>query len=424
MTDPRAWGTPGSGAPPSDEARATPGSDTPPSDEARVTPGADAPPSDGVWATPGADRPPSDRPAPPVPEPAADEPELETEIPLRPLGVSEILDGAVTYIRRNPRATLGMSAVMTTVVEVVVTLAQYFLIGSQARTEITPGAVEKSVGWAFVISAGSLLLTAYVVLLLSGLLAPVMARTLLGRPTSLVHAWRAVRPCLGRLFGAATAVLVAVFLALAIPLTPMIAAVAVDAPVGVQAVTWILGAPLAFVAMVMAYIWLAFSTPILVMEHRGVIASLRRSAEMVRGRWWRTFGVLFLALVITVLAEFVVIPGPFTVVVEIVANVHPNPSGGLLVALLAVSAVGRIVAGTLVNPFNAGVIAIVYADRRMRREAFDLELQMRPPDDPLAAWLPGPLTAAGSGPQPKVRRTPVPWTAPAPPPPPPPGWPR
>ncbi|GLY76976.1 DUF7544 domain-containing protein [Actinoallomurus iriomotensis] len=378
----------------------------------------------GAWATPGSGAPPADHPAPPAPEPAADEPELETEIPLRPLGVSEILDGAVTYIRRNPRATLGMSAVMTTAVEVVVTLAQYFLIGAQARTEITPGSVEKSVGWAFVIAAGSLLLTAYVVLLLSGLLAPVMARTLLGRPTSLGQAWRAVRPCLGRLFGAATAVIVAVFLALAIPLTPMVASVAADAPVGVQALAWILGTPVAFVAMVAAYVWFALSTPILVMERRGVIASLRRSAEMVRGRWWRTFGILFLALLITVLAEFVVIPAPFTVVVEIVAGVHPSPGGGLLVALLAVSAVGRIVAGTLVNPFNAGVIAFVYADRRMRREAFDLELQMRSPEDPLAAWLPGPLTAAGSGPQPKVRRGAVPWTAPVPPPPPPPGWPR
>jgi hypothetical protein len=74
------------------------------------------------------------------------------------------------------------------------------------------------------------------------------------------------------------------------------------------------------------------------------------------------------------------------------------------------------------------VIAMLYADRRMRREAFDLELQMDPPEDLVAAWLPGPLTAAGSGPQPKMPRG-APWSrrAPAPPPPPPyspPGWPR
>jgi hypothetical protein len=378
----------------------------------------------GAWAVSGPGTPPSepDAPTPEAPyEPPVDEVEPETEIPLRPLGVSEILDGAVTFVRRNPRATLGMSAIMTTVIEVAVTLAQYFLIGAHARAEITPGTVERSVGWAFVVTFVGLLLTAYVVLLLSGLLAPVMARTLLGRPTSLARAWRAVRPCLWRLAGAASAVIGLVFLALAIPFVPLLAAVAADAPEGLQALAWIFAVPVAFVAMVSCYVWFAFAPPILVMERRGVIASLRRSAEIVRRRWWRTFGVLFLALLITMLAESVVIPAPFTVLARIVLAVNSDPGGWLLVAVLALGALGRIIAGTLVNPFNAGVIAFLYADRRMRREAFDLELQMDPPDDLLAAWLPGPLTAAGSGPQPQVPRGAIQWAAP---PPPPPGWPR
>jgi hypothetical protein len=258
------------------------------------------------------------------------------------------------------------------------------------------------------------------VLLLSGLLAPVMARMLLGRPTSLTRAWRIARPCLWRLVGAASAVIGLVFLAVAIPFAPVLAAVAAGAPDGVQALTWIFAVPVAFVLMVSCYVWFAFAPPILVMERRGVMASLRRSAEIVRGRWWRTFGVLFLALLITILAEFVVIPAPFTVVLRIVLAIHSDPGGWLLVGVLTLGALGRIIAGTLVNPFNAGVIAFVYADRRMRREAFDLELQMDPPDDPLTAWLPGPLTAAGSGPQPKMPRGAVQWAAP----PPPPGWPR
>ena len=53
-------------------------------------------------------------------------------------------------------------------------------------------------------------------------------------------------------------------------------------------------------------------------------------------------------------------------------------------------------------------------------EAFDLELQLDRPDDPIGAWLPGPLTVAGSGPQPKVPRPSL--MAPPPPPPHYPGW--
>jgi hypothetical protein len=383
------------------------------------------------WATPGSDEPAADAPAPPPPsgqEAAADEIELEAEIPLRPLGVSEILDGAVTYIRRNPRATLGMSAILTCVVEVIVTIAQYFFIGAQARNEVTPAVVARSVGGAFVSAAGGMLLTAYIVLLLSGLLAPVMARTLLGRPTSFARAWQIARPSVPRILGVSTLLIGIVILAVALPFAPLAAAVATGAPTGVQAISWIFGVPVSLLLMVAGYVHFSLAAPILIMERRGVIAALRRSAEVVRGRWWRTFGVLVLAQVIAVLAGFLVLPMPFAVLERILLGFDSAPTGWALLGLVAIGAVGRSVAGTLANPFNAGVIAMLYADRRMRREAFDLELQMDPPVDPVAAWLPGPLTAAGTGPQPKVPRG-VPWphhTMAPPPPPPyrPPGWPR
>lgn len=409
MRDPSDWVAPGSGTPdrPSAASEATFGTATPET-ALDATPGtadaAGAPPPNGHGARP---------------EPG-DDVELEAEIPLRPLGVSEILDGAVTYIRRNPRATLGMSAILTCVVEILVTIAQYFLIGSQARTEVTPGVLARSVGWAFLLTAGSMALTTYVVLLLGGLLAPVMARTLLGRATSFGRAWRLVRPCLPRLVGATTLLCVVLLLAVAVPLAPLTATALAGGPTGLRILTTVVGFPLAFVLLVAAYVWFALATPVLVMERRGVIASLRRSAEIVRGRWWRTFGVLVLAQVIAMLAGFVVLPMPFAVVERIVLGFDAEPTGWALAGLVAISAVGRTVAGTLVNPFNAGVIAIFYADRRMRREAFDLELQLDRPDDPIGAWLPGPLTVAGSGPQPKVPRPSL--MAPPPPPPHYPGW--
>ena len=42
-------------------------------------------------------------------------------IPLRPLGVGEILDGAFASIRRNPRTILGISAVIITISAIVST---------------------------------------------------------------------------------------------------------------------------------------------------------------------------------------------------------------------------------------------------------------------------------------------------------------
>ena len=363
------------------------------------------------WAAPGSGTPrPAEAAEPaavPLASPVDEDTALETEIPLRPLGVSEILDGAITFIRRNPRATLGLSAILTCAVEIVITIAQYFFIGSQARSEVTPGVLARSVGGAFLIVAGGMVLTTYIVLLLGGMIAPVMARTLLGRATSFGQAWRIARPYVPRLLGAATLMIVIIAVAVAVPFVPLGAAVLAGGPPGLQALTWVVGVGLSFVLLVSGYVWFALTTPILVMEQRGVFASLRRSAEIVRRRWWRTFGVLVLAQVITVLAGSIVLPMPFAVAEQIVIGFNSEPAGWTLVGLVAAGAVGRIIAGTLVNPFNAGVTAILYADRRMRREAFDLELQLAPPDDPIAAWLPGPLTDAGSGPQPEMPRGPL-----------------
>src|SRR5262249_42454025 len=49
-------------------------------------------------------------------------------IPLRPLGVGELLDGAFTSIRRNPRATLGIAALLLTASAVITTTVSLLLV--------------------------------------------------------------------------------------------------------------------------------------------------------------------------------------------------------------------------------------------------------------------------------------------------------
>lgn len=370
MTEPRIWAPPGSGAPGSENNR---------------EPAAAAPPA----------------------RVERDSPERETEIPLRPLGVSEILDGAITCVRRSPRATLGLSVVLVGAVQVLLVVVQAYVLGNQIQVAATPAQVFRRLGPTYVLQLVEMLFMAYVVLILSGLLAPVTARMLFGRTTSLAQALALARL---RLLATATAVLLPV----AVPLLPVLLAVvfgASDAVIVVTLVPGILGAVLVLVA---AYVWFALATPIAVLEDRGVFEAMRRSAEIVRGRWWRMFGVLALAFAITAFVGTLVLRLPFALVESLILAVDKEPGGWMLVALVAIGALGGIVSGTLVAPFNAGVICLLYADRRMRREAFDLELDLDPADDPVAAWLPGPLTEAGSGPQPRMYRPPMP--------PPPPGW--
>jgi hypothetical protein len=301
---------------------------------------------------------------------------LGGDIPLRPLGVAEILDGAIVNIRHNPRGVLGLSLAITTVVQVLQSLITYFIIGDYARDEITPVPIMRSVGAQLTVSLLGLLMSAYAVLLLAGMLGPAMGRTLFGLPAAPGQVWREARPRLARLAGVATIIMVISVLAAVLPVVPFVIAVAGAAtPVGVGVVAGLVGFPLGFAAMVWLYVLFVLAAPAVIIERRGVFASLGRARQLVGGRWWRVSGILLLTLLITIFMGFFALRVPF-VVAEFVF--FGNDLSGIEVFLqLALDTAGRIVSWTLTIPFDAGVIVLLYVDRRMRREGFDLELQTR-----------------------------------------------
>ncbi len=162
--------------------------------------------------------------------------------------------------------------------------------------------------------------------------------------------------------------------------------------------------PCGVVAIWLGVAW-ALSVPILLLEGRGVFASLGRSYRLTRGRWWAIFGILLvgtlLVYAITFAIEFAI-----TLVPRLVAEGNE-----------VVSAVAQVIAGTigsvLTLPFLAAIVTLVYFDQRVRNEGFDLQLlaeslgEARDPDAP----LPAPLVEGGVAP-----RAPTPYHAP------PPGW--
>jgi hypothetical protein len=323
---------------------------------------------------------------------------LGGDIPLRPLGVAEILDGAIVNIRHNPKGVLGLSLAITTVVQVLQSLVTYFLIGDAVSGEVAPVPITESVGAQVAVSTLSLLMSAYVVLSLAGMLGPAMGRTLFGLPTSPGQVWRDSRPRLFRLIGVATLVMLLSVVAAVLPTVPFILAVAGDAPPGAAVLAGISGFPLGFVLMVWLYVLFALAAPAVVIERQGVFAALGRARRLVRGKWWRTCGILLLTLLITVFMGFFALRIPFVVAEFALFGSDLTETEVLL--QLALDTAGRIVSWTLTIPFDAGVIALLYMDRRMRREGFDLELQTRDdaapqPADFLDLWRPSPIAPTG-----------------------------
>ncbi len=127
----------------------------------------------------------------------------------------------------------------------------------------------------------------------------------------------------------------------------------------------ILGFILFIVPGVWVYIALAFAMPVLLSEGLRGRAALRRSRELVKGRWWRTFGVIALGFLLAGITSSIV-QGLFVI------GIFVNPDNDLLVLVL--TAIAGVVGLLITTPLQAALLAVVYFDLRVRKEGFDLEL--------------------------------------------------
>jgi hypothetical protein len=296
-------------------------------------------------------------------------------VPLRPLGLGELLDGAVGVVRRYPRPTLGLSAVIALVTTLlnIPLLVQVLDSPLLDPASFTPGStvgLEGEVGGLLAGAGASGLLSFLSGVVLAGVITAVVGRAVLGQPMSLGEAWRAVRPLVLRLVGLAVVVSLAVAGVLLLGLLVAGALLAAAGPG-----TLLVGVPVAVTGAVMAvvlYVRLALAPSVMVLERASVRDSLRRSSLLVKGDWWRVFGVLLLVLVIT---SFVsqVLQTPFAARSFLAGfdGEEPADFGALDVVL---SSVGSALALAVVAPFGAAVSALLYVDRRMRAEGLDVAL--------------------------------------------------
>ncbi|MFE5185092.1 glycerophosphoryl diester phosphodiesterase membrane domain-containing protein [Streptomyces sp. NPDC056628] len=303
-------------------------------------------------------------------------------IPLRPLGVGEILDGAVSTMRTHWRTVLGISLTVAVVTEILVILVQGFLLDDRVRTDAlndpsaTLGELTRAMGDSMLNSGVILLISAIGTVIATALLTTVTSRAVLGKPVGTGEAWRDARPQVPRLFGLLFVLLLmtgGVALAGVVPGIVLAASGAGEAGIA-------LGALGAIAASVVAlWLWFRFSlaSPALMLEKQGIRKALSRSAKLVKGSWWRVFGIQFLAMIIAnVVAAIVVIPFTFlagAVSGEGAASVLDGTTD-FGWTFLIVSGVGSVIGSMITLPITAGVTVLLYIDQRIRREALDLEL--------------------------------------------------
>lgn len=330
---------------------------------------------------------------PPFGRPASVKPGV---VPLRPLTLSDIFNGAVSYVRANPKATLGLTTIVVVAAQVVALLLSLWPVTFSGQLADSldgdTASTEAIIGWV----ASGLAVTVTTALsstLLGGMLTVVIGRSIFGAGITIGEAWRRLRPRFWALIGFTALKALGVVLWFGgLVLIVVMAVTVVDGPIAI-----LVAAPMVLVwVAVLVYlgVMLTFAPSIVVLERRDILTGVKRSFTLIKGDFWRVFGIGILALIVT---QFVAaaVSIPFTIGSQVALTISPTTASFLLSMVLA--SVGGAIGQIITGPFSAGVAVLQYTDRRIRAEAFDFVLQTgaaagpaAPSDSTDDLWLTGP----------------------------------
>jgi hypothetical protein len=300
-------------------------------------------------------------------------------IPLRPLVLSDIFDGAFRIIRYNPRATIG-AAVLVSAVAMTVPVIAGLLSGSTGglRPDPNTDTLSDSQLLSLLIALGGLLVGAQLqaigLLFVSGMIAHVSAAAAVGRRLTMAEAWAATRGKRWRLVGMSFLLGLAVVLAIGVAVGVLVVGIVVfDAPLGAAVVVGLGLTALSVVGLAWFYVRVrALAVPTLMLEPVGIWGALGRAVRLTHHQFWRLLGLLLLtALVVGVAGTILRLP--FTITGEVFLTSADETTYGLLIYLLMTS-IGTVISSAVLQPFSAAVSALLYIDQRMRKEAYDVEL--------------------------------------------------
>lgn len=293
-------------------------------------------------------------------------------IPLRPLGLGEILDGAVATMRKHWRSVLPITLAVAVVVQLASVLMQKFAFGDIVLDQSDTASVEDQInalGTTASLTLAEMFIQLVGTIAATAMLTMIFSRAVLGHASSIGGAWRESRSQLPRLFALTLLLGVGTALLVGLLLLPAILAGSVGLAV--------LGGFAAFGLVLWLWIKFSLASPALMLEKATLGKAFSRSWKLVKGSWWRIFGITFLTSLITsFVAGVIVLPLTFLGAAlfgggfEGLADGTGSTSWGFLI----LTGIGGIIGLTITMPMQSGVTVLLYVDQRIRREALDLEL--------------------------------------------------
>ena len=312
-------------------------------------------------------------------------------IPLRPLSIGDIYQGAFAAIKTNARTMFGFTAALLGVVLVISIATNYAIINLVLPNYLSPSspyaAVFTSLSGSFSQLGGSLLQVLATVLL-SGLIVVAVSRSVLGRVASSKEVWERTKSKFLPLIGLniITSIISGLMMIIGIVVFFVLLASAASTAKTDREFLQDLGVSLVGLlilmvisALVSSYLSIKFSvaSPAMVLENLGVFAAIGRSWSLTRGNFWRLFGINILTAIITsmVAGIFGGIAGALGTIFVVVGSSSPEDVIASLNTTYILTMVTSTIAQLLILPFTSSVNALLYIDLRMRKEGLDVELR-------------------------------------------------
>lgn len=285
-------------------------------------------------------------------------------IPLRPLGFGEIVDGALQLYRRHfgQYYLIALLAAVPGYIIMLVTGANASLLAGDPEADPAATAV-----------AGiALLLAAIFAWVGTVAVAAAMAERIEGRGMSV---GRSYRDALRHLPKAAGATILAFLLFGFVAGAAAVGAMVFAIPMVLSgSVALMLIGSFSFILMVagITLFWLGATfaiLPAVIIEGKGVIGALQRSLSLCKGGWLRVIGIMVVASIINFAP---------TMAITILFGMQdlftsPEALGTVDPQRQWLTNTANLLIAPLTAPFMVGSIMMLFHDRRVRSEAYDLE---------------------------------------------------
>jgi hypothetical protein len=312
------------------------------------------------------------------------------------MGIGDILDTTIRLYRQNWRLFFTVAACGYIPITIIGLLYNLVAIGplntmnsslsDVAMTGISQNALTSYTGaTSFICLAGLFfnIASGVISVLLVGAITSSVAQRFLGQSVTTREAYLDARHCFWRILG--VSIVIGIIIGVIYLVFVLAVALGVAAGIGVGAaggnlmicgtVGFVFIAALVAVATYFIVRW-SLVLQAIILEGKGVFASMGRSSDLVKGGWWRTFAImivggLFFAVVFALPTNLIQF--------GLMAAVGAFTKGGLLAAttspfVLTVSALASAVFGILSAPIIPAISTMYYYDRRIRKEGYDLEV--------------------------------------------------